>query len=121
MFLSKVCELLHSCFLQSILVHRSSLIKPQTVTQFSSLCEVLGLPLCFSGSSFHIIWLSLNVLHHTDTSPLVRKRFGRIYSLICNESHSHSLLLLCKNLTAEQTSNFEQFSNTPAILFVSKA
>jgi hypothetical protein len=71
LFLSKGCEVLHNCFWKCVsrtLTLRSSLIRPLTTTQFSSMYEALGLPLCFSGSSFSVVQASLKMLHHRDPS-----------------------------------------------------
>jgi hypothetical protein len=47
---------------------RSFLIKRSTMAQFSSVCEVHVLHLCFSGSSFSSVWPSLSLLYHSDTA-----------------------------------------------------
>jgi hypothetical protein len=65
-------------------------MKRSTMTQFSSVCHALGLPLCFSGSS-SVQFGRLGIYYTTRTIPFGCKPSRRKHLITCDKSCSHFL------------------------------
>jgi hypothetical protein len=66
------------------------------MTQFSSVCEVLGLPLCFAASSLRAVRPSPQLLLHTDTSFRLQNVLAVEHSLTYDKSRSYLVLPLAE-------------------------